>query len=252
MAPSAPDVRLICSALKSSPHTTLLSSAGDRPHHRHPCVQHGQDRVRLFRWQAGGDAVDAGVAVALRQICVGRLATERDIHLVGVTVGLGAHLPELRNELDQRRRASFRHLRHPAIAIADGAPRRVGKCPAHKDRGVRLLYRLGPGHHRIKVHELSVIFGLRPGPDFLHCLDVLSRALVASGEGGPVVLHLVLVPAISHPKTKRPPETWSIEATSLAVWIGSRWATRQTPVPTFNVLVAIAAAVSVTNGSMTS
>ena len=54
------------------------------------------------------------------------------------------------------------------------------------------------------------------------------------------------------PKTKRPPETWSIEATSLAVWIGSRWATRQTPVPTFNVFVAIAAAVSVTNGSITS
>ena len=54
------------------------------------------------------------------------------------------------------------------------------------------------------------------------------------------------------PNRKRPPETWSIEATSFAVWIVSRWFTRQTPVPTFNVLVAIAAAVSVTNGSITS
>ncbi len=43
-----------------------------------------------------------------------------------------------------------------------------------------------------------------------------------------------------------------MEATSLAVWIGSRCATRQTPVPTFSALVAIAAAVSVTNGSIVS
>ena len=54
------------------------------------------------------------------------------------------------------------------------------------------------------------------------------------------------------PNRKRPPETWSIEATSFAVWIGSRWLTRQTPVPTFSVLVAAAAMVSVTNGSITS
>jgi hypothetical protein len=43
-----------------------------------------------------------------------------------------------------------------------------------------------------------------------------------------------------------------MEATSLAVWIGSRCAIRQTPVPTFSVFVAKAAAVSVTNGSITS
>ncbi len=54
------------------------------------------------------------------------------------------------------------------------------------------------------------------------------------------------------PNRNRPPDTVSIEATSFAVWIGSRCCTRQTPVPTFNVFVAIAAAVSVTNGSMQS
>ena len=54
------------------------------------------------------------------------------------------------------------------------------------------------------------------------------------------------------PKTKRPPDTWSIDATSFAVWIGSRCAIRQTPVPIFSVFVATAAAVSVTNGSITS
>ena len=53
------------------------------------------------------------------------------------------------------------------------------------------------------------------------------------------------------PNRNRPPLTWSIEATSLAVWIVSRWITRQMPVATFSFLVA-AAAVSVTNGSITS
>ena len=54
------------------------------------------------------------------------------------------------------------------------------------------------------------------------------------------------------PNRKRPPEIWSIEATALAVWMGSRWLTRQTPVPTFSFLVTAAAAVSVTKGSMAS
>ena len=38
-------------------------------------------------------------------------------------------------------------------------------------------------------------------------------------------------------------------ATSLAVTIGSRWAMRQTPLPTRSDVVAIAAAVSATNTS---
>jgi hypothetical protein len=51
------------------------------------------------------------------------------------------------------------------------------------------------------------------------------------------------------PKTKRPPETWSSDATSLAVTIGSRWATRAIPVPMARLGAATAAAVSATNGS---
>ena len=54
------------------------------------------------------------------------------------------------------------------------------------------------------------------------------------------------------PNRKRPPDSRSSEATALAVWIGSRWFTRQTPVPTLSVVVAAAAAVRVTNGSMAS
>ncbi len=40
-----------------------------------------------------------------------------------------------------------------------------------------------------------------------------------------------------------------MEATTLAVWIVSRWMTRQTPVPTLSRFVAAAAAVNVTNGT---
>jgi hypothetical protein len=54
------------------------------------------------------------------------------------------------------------------------------------------------------------------------------------------------------PNRKRPPETWSSVATDFAVWMGSRWTTRQIPVPTRRRVVAAAAAARVTNGSITS
>ena len=46
------------------------------------------------------------------------------------------------------------------------------------------------------------------------------------------------------PNSKRPPDRWSTEATSLAVTIGSRSITRQTPLPTRSVEVATTAAVA--------
>ena len=52
------------------------------------------------------------------------------------------------------------------------------------------------------------------------------------------------------PKRKRPLETTSTLATCLAVWMGSRWTSRQMPVATLRVLEASAAAVSATNGSI--
>ena len=51
------------------------------------------------------------------------------------------------------------------------------------------------------------------------------------------------------PNSKRPPERTSSDATSLAVWIGSRWITRHTPVPIRSRLVAAAEAISATKGS---
>jgi hypothetical protein len=47
-------------------------------------------------------------------------------------------------------------------------------------------------------------------------------------------------------------DTWSIEATSFGVWIVSRRIASAMPVPILSFLVAQAAAVSVTNGSITS
>jgi hypothetical protein len=54
------------------------------------------------------------------------------------------------------------------------------------------------------------------------------------------------------PKRKRPFETRSIEATCLAVWMGSRCTTRQMPVASRIFRVTAAAAVSATNGSRVS
>ena len=51
------------------------------------------------------------------------------------------------------------------------------------------------------------------------------------------------------PNSKRPPDRRSSVAISLAVVIGSRWISRQMPVPMRSVVVAAAAAVSATNGS---
>ena len=50
------------------------------------------------------------------------------------------------------------------------------------------------------------------------------------------------------PKSTRPFESWSSDATSFAVVMGSRSITRQMPVASLIVLVAAAAAISATNG----
>jgi hypothetical protein len=54
------------------------------------------------------------------------------------------------------------------------------------------------------------------------------------------------------PNSARPFDNTSSDATSLAVWIGSRWITSATPVPSLILLVTLAAAASATNGSSVS
>ena len=69
---------------------------------------------------------------------------------------------------------------------------------------MRHLDRLRPGHHRPEIDELAVVFRLGAGPDRLHRLDPLPRQLVAGGEDGAVIGHLILVPAIADAEQEAP------------------------------------------------
>src|SRR5262249_53083210 len=112
------------------------------------------------------------------------------------------HLPELGDHVGNLGVCSARGLWDPALAIADCAPCRIRERATNDDRRVWLLPRFWPGHHRIEVDELAVVFGLRLSPDRLHRLDTFPRQLVAAGEGGAVVLHLVAVPAVANTEQK--------------------------------------------------
>jgi hypothetical protein len=77
-------------------------------------------------------------------------------------------------------------------------------------------------------------------PQRLHREDVLARpSATASSSFQPNPI----------PRTKRPCDCVDKVATAFAVTIGSRWATRQIPVPTTNWSVTAAAIASATNGS---
>ena len=54
------------------------------------------------------------------------------------------------------------------------------------------------------------------------------------------------------PNRKRPSESWSMDETTLAVTIGSRWVSSAMPVPTLSFVVTVAAVLSARNGSMMS
>jgi dihydroorotase len=61
------------------------------------------------------------------------------------------------------------------VAITDRAPRGEAEGAADDYRRMRLLRRLGPGHHRRKADELAVMFRLVLGPDLLHRRDLLAH-----------------------------------------------------------------------------
>src|SRR5262245_16279296 len=138
-------------------NSLTVKLAVQRVNHAHPLIEEREDGVGLLRRQAGRDPVHPDIAVALYLIEVGLLAADRDVHRVGIAAGLGAHLAKARDELDKRRRALVSNLRHPAVAVAQSAARRIRKGAAHEDRRMRTLNRLGPGHNRIEVHEIAVI-----------------------------------------------------------------------------------------------
>jgi hypothetical protein len=98
-----------------------------------------------------------------------------------------------------------------------------------------------PWYSASDLVQISFIAAMRSRINLKRVLNAVPWSSISSAFHPPPI-----------PNRNRPPEIWSIEATSFAVWIGSRCATRHTPVPIFNVLVAAAAAVSVTNGSIAS
>src|ERR1700680_1244620 len=59
---------------------------------------------------------------------------------------------------------------------------------------MRLLRRLGPGHHRRKADELAVMFRLVLGPDLLHRRDLLAHLLRADLVNRAVVFRLFGIP----------------------------------------------------------
>jgi hypothetical protein len=117
---------------------------------------------------------------------------------------------------------------------------------------MRLLLRLGPGHHRRKVDELAVVFRLVVGPDRLHCLDLLAQLLEAGLVDRAVVFQLLGVPAAADPENEPPARDLIERGDELGRLDRVALDDRHTPVASLSRLVATAAALKVTNGSITS
>src|SRR5580704_15461929 len=94
-----------------------------------------------------------------------------------VAAGFLGHLAEARHELLGAAGTGARRRREYPVAITDRAPRGEAEGAADDYRRMRLLRRLGPGHHRRKADELAVMFRLVLGPDLLHRRDLLAHLL---------------------------------------------------------------------------
>ena len=79
---------------------------------------------------------------------------------------------------------------------------------------MRLLHRLGIGPDRVEVDELAVELRLVFRPDLLHGEDALAEQAPALLEVGPVVFHLLPVPAPADPEDEAPPRQ-QVEAGNL-------------------------------------
>ena len=110
--------------------------------------------------------------------------------------------------------------------------------------------RLGPRPDALEVHVAAVVVRPRPAVQIAFIASIRSR-ITPKRRPGSVPWSIIssrFQPAPT-PNRNLPPESRSTDATSLAVMIGSRWITRQMPVPILSRSVATAAAVSATNGS---
>ena len=218
-----------------------------------PAVELGQDHVGLGRFEADDDAHHARVAVAL-QLSSSSFESQMVTGTRGeIAVGFLGHLAELRKQLahlgvaragrgaaSSRRRSARRgarrreRRRRPGSADAASGPAWARSSsdrtsPSRRDTRPWTWSR-SPSSPRCA--RAPACGGSRSRCRGSPSRPGSSRCRRRTGSGR------------RRAGRSRPP--------SLAVWIGSRWLTRQTPVPTLSFLVTAAAAISATNGSMAS
>jgi chemotaxis protein methyltransferase CheR len=178
---------------------TLRASAVHLTDQLRPTVEDGQHLIRLFGRQRHNRPDHTEIAEALQLLQVFRRTADGHWQRLGITSGLGGHLPKLRQV---NLRITGTGIRVPAVAIAHRASGSPWKGAAEQHRRMRLLNRLRPCHHRIEIDELTVVLRLLLRPDFLHRLDRFAYPLEAGGINGAVIFHFVLVPAAANAKQK--------------------------------------------------
>src|SRR5215471_14365404 len=134
------------------PHSRIRSRSDlpvDLPHDFRPAVDDWQHGVRLLsresRNYAGyphfGEALDAVGILAERE--------RGDFDGGRIAAGFSGHVAEFRQDLGNIATRGW----YPAVAIADRAARAIREGAADMDRRMWLLYRFGPGDHRVEIHE---------------------------------------------------------------------------------------------------
>jgi hypothetical protein len=103
-----------------------------------------------------------------------------------------------------------------------------------------------------KLTNSPLIFGLVLGPDLLHRLDPLPHQLEAGFEGRAVILNFLRIPAPAHAKQKPPARHLVDRGNQLCGLDGVRLHNQAHTSGELQPLVTAAAALSTTNGSMTS
>ena len=103
-----------------------------------------------------------------------------------------------------------------------------------------------------RIDDVAMVFRLRLGPDLLHRLDLLAHLLHAGGKDGAVVLDLLLVPAAADAEQEPPARHLVDRGDELGGLDRVALDDEAHAGGYLELLVAPAAAVSVTNGSITS
>src|ERR1700682_1155610 len=173
--------------MRALPAMALGSAGQVGSDHPGELFEPGQRLVPAIGW----DVVDAALDPGLRH----------PLDLAGIRLGVyrygdgsaargPRHLLELRNAFD-----SVATVRHPTIGVADHPLEDLRPASTKKYRRMRFLTRLRPAPHRREMHHVAVVLRLILGPDRLDCLDPFAQELPPGAEVGPVVGHLLSIPA---------------------------------------------------------